>query len=176
MYSKKNADLTSVIKSAYGQDFSTYKWWQEMSANAIAELYSMTGTYYVSPDYVVRSVDISKNNIVSSTLYAVNDGQPYEDKLLSNDAGVIYWVDNIGYVYNMPTVDNFTLKKYFQGEYLLPLAIDTMSVIDGRQRIVNYNMPSYGNYYYQNTYGTWTVSDSKIPYGYALLVKGCNSL
>lgn len=171
MYSKKNADLTNVIKSAYGQDFSTYKWWQEMSANAIAELYSMTGTYYVSPDYVVRSVDISHCNIASSTLYAVNDGKPYTDKLLSNEAGVMYWVDNIGYVYNMPTIEDFTLKKYFQGEYLIPLAIDTTSVIDGTQKIVNYNMPSYGNYYYENTHDTWTVSNSKIPYGYALSSK-----
>lgn len=171
MYSSKNSNLTNAIKSAYGQDFDNYKWWQAMSANAIAELYAMTGTYYVSPDYVVRCVDISKSGIASSTLYAVNDGKPYTDKLLSNEAGVIYWMDNIGYVYNMPTVEDFTLKKYFQGEYLLPMAIDTTGVIDGTQKIINYNMPSYGNYYYENSSGTWTLSDSKIPYGYALSSK-----
>jgi len=43
------------------------------------------------------------------------------DFLSHNEAGRVSYIEDYGYIYNLPTYDDFTYEKYLNGEYFLPL-------------------------------------------------------
>lgn len=162
------SSLKSALDSAYEGWETTTDWYIQMSCNAAAQLYQLTGQYYISGDYIMRWVDLT-NTSVTKAVNTFNKNQA-DNECIANSAGVIYWVPNIGYVYNLPSVDNFTLEKYFNGEYLLPLAVD-LGGITGGPNIINYNMPYYGYYATKDASGSWTYTN-KIAYGNVLSSNG----
>lgn len=138
------------------------QWYERMNCASAADLWRYgQGKYFMSPDYIMRAVDISLSN--PATAYgnnckSVNDYKTIES---SYEQGYMYFLDKIGYVYNLPYDRNFTYEKYFNGEYLLPLAIN----YDNKTPIIyNYNVSFYGEYHDVNT-GTDAAKTISMPYG-----------
>lgn len=156
--------LKDALNTAYPGWEESSTWYIQMSCAAAAQLYEMTGMYYLSDDYVMRQVALTNTSVTK----ACNTFHPEqaENECLANSDGLMYWVPCIGYVYNIPSVSEFTLGKYFSGEYLLPLAVDINKQLTGQPNIINYNMPYYG--YYPTYDGTNWSYTHKIHYGNAL--------
>lgn len=179
-----SADLTAVesmpqlkeaLNSCYNEDERS-KWYIQMTYAAAASLYKMTGLWYLSGDFVIREFKISDNTYNSvfawdeyenvTVTENANNITTVKYKNAANDPGAVYWLEGIGFVYNLPKVEDFTLADYFSGRYPLPLA----TVDDGTAKhigIVNYNM---------NYWGCWVDEDGRdqfeVPYGYTLSSKG----
>ncbi len=140
--------LTSVLSRVYGvnwNNFDSTPWYIKMSCYAAAHLYSDTdGLYYLSSDYVIRRFEISDNSIgfVRSWGFTDNGGTITNEIVSSLDPGSIYWVDKIGYVYNMPKVSEWNLGDYLSGKYPLPLALDLSN--PSNPCVINFNMNYYG--------------------------------
>lgn len=162
------------------------EWYIKMSIDAIVDLYLLTGKYYVSPDYVVREFVITDNSCTQVEAwkdYDCTEKEIYPEsaqqhglernfyKESGNAVGAIYWLEGVGFVYNMPYVgeddDCFTLQKYFDGEYALPLACDNTGKYKTNSGIINYNM----NYYGMGVKKGNIIGD-EIPYGYVLCDDG----
>ena len=134
-YSKGYGDYKTIDQMA-----STGKWYDKMTAAAIVDLFAYTGRIYIESDYVIRKFDLTDNflaGVVKSQ--SLSDPVP-DDKptiISPNEPGYMYWVPNIGYVYNMPDVKDFKLSDYYKGKYLLPMASSSSGVI-------TYNLNYYG--------------------------------
>lgn len=138
--------LASELENTYGYSPSddSAPWYIKMTYDAIADLCSYTGRYYFSEDYVIRRFDMTDLSISNCYGWNVEDANGEKNvEMTARDAGAIYWVDSIGYIYNLPTVDEFTLKDYLEGKYLLPLAVDKSNT--SNPIITNYNLNYYGN-------------------------------
>ena len=62
-----------------------------------------------------------------------------------NGMGTAYWLNNIGFVYNIPDFNKFDLVEYLLGYIPLPLAaVDESSSYTTTKAIVNFNMDYYG--------------------------------
>ena len=79
------------------------------------------------------------------------------DESIGNEAGACYFLDFLGFVYNVPSVEDFTLSDYYYGKYPLPIAYD-----NEHQYFINYNL----NYYIEDPFGT------QLPIGWDLTVDG----
>lgn len=176
--------LAEALEAAYG---SSDEWYIKMSKMALASLYEKTGRYYISGDFVVREFRIENNNFRTVSAwdsYSWNTDENSKVEHLTdakvssitsnvyskaaNATGAVYWLEGIGFVYNMPTVDEFTLEKYLAGVYPLPLAYNNTNAYGYKDMcIVNYNMNYWGNA--QNKSGN---TIKKVPYGYSLSEKG----
>lgn len=177
-----NTNVKSMLLDAYDIDsLSSAEWWKKMTVEAIVDLYLQTGRYYISPDYVVREFRLSANSATtveawsdygestesdtfeeSTALYSGEDYWKYKEA--GNAVGAVYWLEGIGFVYNMPTIEEFTLEKYLTGEYPLPLAyIDNASAVTAPSiaGVYNYNLNYYG-------VATTNSGDVDVPYGYVL--------
>jgi hypothetical protein len=166
-YTSSTVSLKQQLKNVYGYDADdeSMPWYLKMTYDAIANLYSYTGKYYFSADYVIRRFDLTDQSISNCCGWNTTDETGNTNvALTSNDAGAIYWVDSIGYIYNLPSNSEFTLKKYLEGEYLLPLALDTSN--SANPKIINYNLNYYGTAvkFKDNTRKT----GKSLPYGVTL--------
>lgn len=159
--------LASKLESTYGfapGDENT-PWYINMTYDAIADLCIYTGKYYFSEDYVIRRFDITDLSISNCYGWNVEDANGEKNvEMTSRDPGAIYWVDSIGYIYNLPSVDEFTLKDYLEGRYILPLAVDKSNPTN--PIITNYNLNYYGTS--QGFDGTDKVEGVHLPYGVVL--------
>ena len=159
--------LATELKETYGftpGDKNT-PWYINMTYDAIADLCERTGKYYFSEDYVIRRFEITDLSISNCYGWNVEDADGTKNvEMTSRDPGAIYWVDSIGYIYNLPTVEEFTLKDYLEGKYLLPLAVDESNT--SNPVIVNYNLNYYGTS--QGFDGTNKVDGVHLPYGVVL--------
>lgn len=182
--SKALPKLYEALRSCYcpNNEEEPVEWYDKMSWAAATHLYQMTELWYLSPNYVIREFKITSNTVSNVFAYD-NFGDPvtkeitdasnaevknYEYADEGKADGAIYWLESIGFVYNMPTISDFTLEKYFSGQYPLPIAVTSKSVSSANQLgIVNYNM---------NYWGTWINKDNqaqdRVPYGYSLDDKG----
>lgn len=159
--------LASELEETYGfapGDENT-PWYINMTYDAIADLCEYTGKYYFSEDYVIRRFDITDLSISNCYGWNVEDADGTKNvEMTARDPGAIYWVDSIGYIYNLPTVEEFTLKDYLEGKYLLPLAVDKSNT--SNPIITNYNLNYYGTS--QGFDGTNKVDGVHLPYGVVL--------
>ncbi len=182
--SKALPKLYEALRSCYcpNNEEEPVEWYDRMSWAAATHLYQMTELWYLSPNYVIREFKLTSNTVSNVFAYD-NFGDPvtkeitdasnaevknYEYTDEGKADGAIYWLESIGFVYNMPTISDFTLEKYLSGQYPLPIAVTAKSVSSASQLgIVNYNM---------NYWGTWVNKDNqsqdRVPYGYSLDDKG----
>lgn len=61
----------------------------------------------------------------------------------TNEPGKISYEPGVGYVYNVPTTETFTMEGYLKGDFMLPLSFDTTS-----KRILNHNVNKFSGYEY----------------------------
>ena len=129
----------------------------KMNSYAIGKLYELAGSAWTADDYIVRYFDLTSNSAFALTVPETDftekqssrtskDNKPY-----SETVGAIYYLEDVGFVYNIPTVEQFTLPDYFTGKYPLPLAYDK-----SRDIIINYNMNSIDSM----PYG-WDIANNK---------------
>ena len=180
----KNSSNTSVqtmLLEMYDvSNIDDAPWYVKMTIDAVVDLYLLTGKYYISPDFIVREFRVTANCITTVEAWDEYDGtvvdsfdrtagsQLYDTEYIryedaANSVGAIYWLDGVGFVYNMPTIKDFTLEKYFTGEYPLPVAYDAESNYKPLAGIINYNMNYYGV-----GVKTGNIEGEEIPYGYVL--------
>lgn len=159
--------LATELKETYGfaPDDKNTPWYIKMTYDAIADLCTYTGRYYFSEDYVIRRFDITDLSISNCYGWNVEDANGEKNvEMTSRDPGAIYWVDSVGYIYNLPSVDEFTLKDYLEGKYMLPLAVDKSDTTN--PIITNYNLNYYGTS--QGFDGTNKVEGKHLPFGVVL--------
>lgn len=131
----------------YGTD--THPWAVQMTKCALANLAADTGVLWSDEQYYVRVFDFTNSSAANNTYETdftkdsleVTDN-PSTSKVdeaveRSNQPGAMYFLDFLGYVYNMPLMQNFDLMDYYTGKYPLPLATSSAEVID-------YNFNYYG--------------------------------
>lgn len=111
--------------------------------NDLSTLESIVGYSTISNDWCVRVVELTK--------------------YLSDEPGKFSYVEPFGYLYNLPKAANFTLEKYLNGNYLLPLAEATwqgsydFDADTTSRKVINYNV----NYFKGLPYGYRPLSNSK---------------
>lgn len=151
--------LKEALKSSYGKDVSALSidnpsdYPLIMTYYAIAKLYEKTGVYYFDSAWYVREFDVTNNAWYQSN---TNNNITNEADADGNTIGIMYWVDAVGYVYNVPTKDEFTWEKYFEGDIMLPLIVDKSLATE----LTNLNLDYYGT---TNPKDGGTAK--KIPYG-----------
>lgn len=134
-------------------------WYVKSTESALIHLYDLTGgSYFVSPEYVIREFPIVDSTILETKNLWL------EQAPTSNDDGAIYWASGIGFIYNIPKDEAFSMNKYLAGIYPLPIAYDSSYNIN------NYNVPYYGTINYLD--GDSVKQESGVPYGIALTTKG----
>lgn len=159
-------DALSKIKTKYpdmnfeknfSANYSGNDWKIQMTKCALANLAADTGTFWTSPQYYWRVFDFT-NASCADNYYQTDytQGELSTDESTSNKPGSVYFLDYLGYIYNIPKMEDFTLKDYYTGKYPLPLAVSS------KTSIVNYNM----NYYGADSFG------NEIPIGVELTDKG----
>lgn len=139
--------LKSALESTYGISVDLLDPNNEehrpliMTYYAIAKLYEKTGSYYFTDSWYVREFDITNN-----AWFQANSNNNMSDSadVDGNAIGIMYWVDSVGYVYNLPDKSQFTWKKYFEGEYMLPLISDASNVNTQTTEVLNLNLDFYG--------------------------------
>lgn len=172
--------LANALDSCYPEDIRD-EWYVQMTYAAAASLYDMTGLWYLRGDFVIREFKITNNvadNVEAWAQYVDVDNNyvtTEPDKLgvvrykdAGNADGAVYWLEGIGFVYNMPTADEFNLKDYLEGRYPLPIATVSRKASSVSQvGMINYNM---------NYWGCWVDKDGEnreaVPYGYTLSPNG----
>ena len=148
--------------------------WLLMTKAALVNLAADTGYIFAMPNCYVRMFDLTNASAAGSTACfdfaetdyeitassvtdsVINYGPEYKIPM-ANKAGGCYFLDLLGYVYNLPSVKDFTLTDYYNGRLPLPLATDEAGI-----EIYNFNM----NYYVQDAAGT------EIPIGWDLTSDG----
>ena len=138
------SSLKEALKNAYGKDVSELSIDNDadlpliMTYYSIAKLYEKTGVYYFDSAWYIREFDITNNTwYQSSTNNNVSDSADAD----GNATGIMYWVDSLGYVYNIPKMGEFTWAKYFNGDIMLPLVANKEPATE----IINLNLDYYGS-------------------------------
>lgn len=154
----------------------TEKWWWIMTKYSYASMQVEMRKLYMSADFVVRTFNLTDSSI------EVPNCMTWTDKYrTANEIGAVYWVNTIGFIYNMPNAANenetpFSLSKYFSGEYALPIAIVNDASKSGTYGIINYNMDYYGSATVKGSEkepNVFKQEDSvEVPYGYAFSSNG----
>lgn len=149
-------------------------WYYAMTYCSIAELYKKTGSFNINKNWVVREFEITSNSVLNANSWVLKESGEntyVEEQLTGNDTGAIYWLDGIGFVYNVIEEKDFSLSKYFSGEIPLPI----VQVNRGIPVYKLINLDSYGTAITvaQNEEGNKVVSEgTPIPYGYMLTKYG----
>lgn len=144
-----NIQFNKAFSDIYGDNHNS--WQMKMTKCALANLAADTGIVWSSSDYYVRVFDYTNASAAYNTYQSdfTKDSLtlPTTETDKSNKPGAVYFLDYLGYIYNMPKVEDFDLKHYYTGYYPLPLAYATYT------RIVNYNFNYYGqvNDFYGDT-------------------------
>lgn len=135
-------------------------WISTMTEAAMYSIAADTGYFYLSSDYAVRCFDLTTNSIVTQPLmtdFSEHEVDAvYDDDFRGNDGGSAYFMEYAGFVYNLPSYEDFNLHDYLSGKYPLPL------VKYNDREIWNMNMTWYGS----------THDGVDIPYGYELTSDG----
>lgn len=138
------SSLKEALRNAYGKDVSELSIDNDadlpliMTYYSIAKLYEKTGVYYFDSAWYVREFDITNNTwYQSSTNNNTSDSADAD----GNTTGIMYWVDSVGYVYNVPKMGEFTWAKYFNGDIMLPLVANKEPATE----IINLNLDYYGS-------------------------------
>lgn len=150
-------DFESYWNDSYGSS-SGPSWALDMTKCALANLSADTGVFWTSPEYYWRVFDFTNASCADN--YYVTDFRESDlstDESTSNEPGSVYFLDYLGYVYNMPKDEDFTLTDYYTGKYLLPLSVSSTT------SIINYNM---------NYYGHESKDNKEIPMGVELTASG----
>ena len=150
-------------------------WYYAMTYDAVAQLYMKTGSFNINEDWIIREFEITSNSIGSAKSWVIDTspetGAWIETEINGNTPGAIYWLDGIGYVYNVVSEDEFSLEKYFSGEIPLPIVQSTIN--EPAYKI--YNLDSYGVSVCveMDDEGAESICNGpNIPYGYMLTNKG----
>ena len=143
-YANNKATLDQVAKEYGGYQTinamaESSNWYDIMTAASLTEMFAFTGRVYIEKDYVVRKFDVSSNFLAGSAKSQKLTTAPNDNVTTSNNSGYCYWIPNIGFVYNIPKVSEFTLEKYYSGEYMLPIAI-------GSSGVITYNLNYYSSF------------------------------
>lgn len=175
-------DLKTLLSDVYGagHNFSSdewvndFEWYDVMTIGAAANLYDWSGGgFYLSNEYVIREFPLTWNGSNSNSRvetrmpYGFQDGVENTniDGLNSNRVGACYWLPGVGFVYNLPTLDEWDLGMYLSGQVMLPYAVSGTSLTGFK--LINFNMDAYGTM--ENVEGT---GGSGPAYGYALADAG----
>ena len=136
-----NIQFNKAFSSIYGENQDT--WQMKMTKCALANLAADTGVVWSSANYYVRMFDYTNASAAYNTYqsdFTQNDLElPATVTDQSNKAGAVYFLDYLGYIYNMPYTTKFDLKDYYSGKYPLPLAYNSGGTV------VNYNFNYYGS-------------------------------
>ena len=156
-----------AFNGVYGSLPNKDSWQMKMTKCALANLASDTGVFWSSSDYYVRVFDFTNASAAYNTYqtdFTKNETElDYNtDYDRSNKPGAVYFLDYLGFIYNIPEQKEFDLKRYYTGEYPLPLAYATQTVV------VNYNMNYYGNVNEAYNIG----GDTSLPLGVELTESG----
>ena len=155
--------LAQELEQVYGYSIEDIKsnvdipWYILMTYSAVADLYSKTSKFYLSEEYVIRRFELTNNSLVQCFDY-------YGDQVSVNDAGSIYWLDYVGFVYNIP--NSFSYLDYVLGEIPLPI----VNNLKGGLKIANYNVNDYGTVKFQEVNGA--ISEEELEYGQVLTKDG----
>lgn len=150
-------ELGSFFAEFYGSDYETklneaamkapalgkakkdeLYWFDAMSANASKSLYEMTsGGVWLDKNYVIREFDISSNSPVFIKPYSIQGSKTLGvvTAETGNKNSTIYWLDGIGFVYNVPRDTIYNQNAYLDGRIPLPIAYNISS-----NRFVDYNI------------------------------------
>ena len=155
-------DVAKAYDSGYAtiDDMANGDWIDTMTAAALMDLFAYTGRVYIEQDYVVREFDLTNNFLAGVAKSQDFREAPNDEVVEADEPGYIYWIPNVGFVYNMPKYEDFTLTDYYNGKYPLPMAIGNFGVI-------TYNMNSYGSFASQSGNSSVTV-----PIGWELTDNG----
>lgn len=151
--------ITSLLNKIYpdtdfrsAESIKSLQWYEAMTVGAAAHLYDWSmGGFYLSADYVIREFPLTWDNANGNSLSIVKMPYGFADggadditgTLNSNRVGACYWLKGVGYVYNLPTIDQWTMEGYLSGSIMLPYAVAGNSPTSFK--VINYNMDSYGN-------------------------------
>ena len=180
--------LSAEIDTAYS-DNSQYMdtWWMWMTKYSYASQWNELHKVYISGDFVVRTFDLKLSSIETpdNLSWRNKDGTKTDEEVYrsANTPGVVYWVNTIGFIYNMPEIassdsdDKFSMKKYLRGEYALPIAISNDRTSTSTAGIVNYNLDYYGTALKKGQAGsqsnTFEIGGQiEVPYGYVITDSG----
>lgn len=144
---KNYPSLVSELEDKFNVFFEedSDQWYATMSKYALYNLVADTGVLYFSPNFIVRCFDITTaspaNCIMNTDMREaeLKKGDSAEQSI-GNNAGALYFLDFLGFVYNLPSVEEFSLADYYAGKYPLPIAFDNV-----HQTIINYNLNYYGS-------------------------------
>lgn len=157
-----NIQFNKAFTEIYGNKQDT--WQMKMTKCALANLAADTGVVWSSPNYYVRVFDYTNASAAYNTYqsdFTSGDTElPAGVKDQSNNPGAVYFLDYLGFIYNLPLTADFDLKDYYTGKYPLPIAYT------GGGDIVNYNFNYYGK-----TNGFFG-SQTSLPLGVDLNSKG----
>lgn len=116
-------------------------WVDSMTIESAAYLYDMTnGGMWLDKNYAIRSFEITNNSPVLVNTYTA--GSKIDTKSVNgNSNSTVYWLDGIGYVYNVPRDEIYKHEEYLSGEKPLPLSYDTKN-----KKFIDYNIDSIGSW------------------------------
>lgn len=181
--------LVNQINNDYGSKMN--KWYIQMTIEAIQHMYEKTGFWYFGPNVVIREFKLQASTVANCDAWndwddSLDGGDIVTVKVDPNDTasatkaiyknggntvGAIYWLEGIGFVYNMPTVEEFSLEKYLNGVYPLPIACTGMnSGTAAKIGLINYNLNYWGQMNTNADSGDVKVFNpgNSVPYGYTL--------
>lgn len=122
---------TSIYNESY--------WWNAMTYDAYQHLLELSDCVpIISEEYVVRYFDLTDNSIVSS--FNMYTGEATD----TNQSKALYWIEGIGFVYNIPNYKDWNLSDYMNGKIMLPMAYVPKSVL-GENGLIYINPDVYPN-------------------------------
>ena len=142
--------------------YNEVPWYYLSTINSICSLVELSGKFYFSPEYVIREFDITNN----TPSYGFE--QSTDNKMYGNTPGAIYWLESVGFVYNIPKSNDFSMAMYLRGERILPIYEYTSNNIDSK--IINCNFNS--DYAVSVEGDTLTPTTVDLPYGLELSKAG----
>lgn len=116
-------------------------WVDAMTLESAGYLYDMTnGGMWLDKNYAIRSFEITNNSPVLVNTYTA--GSKVDTKAINgNSNSTIYWLDGIGYVYNVPRDEIYKQEDYLSGQKPLPLSYDVQN-----KKFIDYNIDSIGKW------------------------------
>ena len=103
--------------------------------SAYEHLYQMTnGGIFASPTLACREYDLTNATVVNP-VYGIpsvciymdenDDNKIKNEEHDCNTSGSCYWLDYVGYVYNVPSAEEFSYEDYLLGKWMLPIFYTT---------------------------------------------------
>ena len=121
---------------------------EAMTLEASAHLYDMTnGGVWLDDNYAIREFNVSNNSPVIVNTYSANSRKD-DSNINGNANGSIYWLDGIGFVYNVPRDEIYNHREYLSGSTPLPITYDVNS-----NKFIDYNIDYIG--YWNNVQSAW---------------------